>query len=82
MMCACSALLCSLLLIALLCSALQVSKDGVHKLVAIWQYDKREINGAVHTYITLYGVTLPYLTHHDALSIASPRITVCYDDDT
>lgn len=22
----------------------QVSKDGVHKIVAIWEYDKRQIN--------------------------------------
>ena len=28
----------------------KVSKDGVHKLVAIWQYDKRPINGASFVY--------------------------------
>jgi hypothetical protein len=28
----------------------KVSRDGVHKLVAIWQYDKREINGASFVY--------------------------------
>lgn len=28
----------------------KVSKDGVHKLVAIWQYDKREVNGAPFVY--------------------------------
>lgn len=28
----------------------KVSKDGVHKIVAIWQYDKREVNGASFVY--------------------------------
>jgi biotin carboxylase len=28
----------------------KVSKDGVHKLVAIWEYDKRSINGANFIY--------------------------------
>ncbi len=28
----------------------QVSKDGVHKLVAIWEYDKRSVNNANFVY--------------------------------
>lgn len=28
----------------------KVSKDGVHKLVAIWEYDKRKVNGANFVY--------------------------------
>ena len=33
----------------------QVSRDGVHKLVAIWEYDKRSVNGANFVY---YGMRL------------------------
>lgn len=28
----------------------KVSRDGVHKIVAIWQYDKRPVNGAAFVY--------------------------------
>ena len=28
----------------------QVSKDGVHKIVCIWEYDKRLVNGAAFVY--------------------------------
>ena len=28
----------------------KVSKNGVHKITAIWQYDKREVNGASFVY--------------------------------
>lgn len=28
----------------------KVSRDGVHKLLAIWEYDKREANGASFVY--------------------------------
>lgn len=27
-----------------------VSKDGVHKIAAVWQYDKRFVNGAAFVY--------------------------------
>ncbi len=32
-----------------------VSRDGVHKVVAVWEYDKRVVNGAPFVY---YGVIL------------------------
>jgi hypothetical protein len=32
-----------------------VSRDGMHKLVAIWEYDKRPVNGAAFVY---YGERL------------------------
>lgn len=32
-----------------------VSKDGEHKVVAIWEYDKRQANGSRFTY---FGVNL------------------------
>ncbi|TMW58335.1 hypothetical protein Poli38472_011923 [Pythium oligandrum] len=32
-----------------------VSRDGVHKVVAVWEYDKRSVNGAPFVY---YGVLL------------------------
>jgi predicted ATP-grasp superfamily ATP-dependent carboligase len=32
-----------------------VSRDGTHKVVAVWEYDKREMNGAPFVY---YGVLL------------------------
>ena len=28
----------------------QVSKDGIHKLCALWEYDKRQVNGAAFVY--------------------------------
>ena len=31
----------------------KVSRDGVHKLVAIWEYDKREANGASFVYFSM-----------------------------
>ena len=33
----------------------QVSKDGVHKIVCIWQYNKRPANGSAFVY---YGMKL------------------------
>jgi biotin carboxylase len=33
----------------------KVSRDGVHKVIAIWQYDKRPVNGAAFVY---YGMKL------------------------
>ena len=35
----------------------KVSRDGVHKLVAIWQYDKRKINGASFVYFGMKLMT-------------------------
>lgn len=29
---------------------MKVSRDGVHKLVGIWQYEKRAVNGANFVY--------------------------------
>jgi hypothetical protein len=40
-----------------------VTRDGIHKVVAIWQYDKRSVNGAHFVYhgMTLIDGLLTYL---------------------
>ncbi|EQC37912.1 hypothetical protein SDRG_04930 [Saprolegnia diclina VS20] len=43
-----------------------VSRDGVHKVVAVWEYDKRPVNGAPFVY---YGVLL-----RDASSDVAQRL--------
>jgi biotin carboxylase len=49
----------------------KVSKDGVHKLVAIWEYDKRKANGANFVY---FGMRLKPSTSEMA------KIMVAYAD--
>jgi len=55
-----------------------VSRDGVHKVVAIWKYDKRSVNGANFVY---FGMSLVDFFGDDADQAEIARILAAYADD-
>ena len=56
----------------------KVSRDGVHKLVAIWEYDKRSVNGANFVY---YGMRLmrPELAKCQAMVAYADKVRIRLD---
>lgn len=51
-----------------------VSRDGVHKVVAVWQYDKRVANASSFVY---YGVILKAVDNDLMTSIVDYVLNVC-----
>ncbi|ETV91713.1 hypothetical protein H310_13782 [Aphanomyces invadans] len=50
-----------------------VSRDGNHKVIAVWEYDKRPINGAAFVY---FGVWLRPVTCHKTLALVKYALQV------
>lgn len=49
-----------------------VSRNGVHKCVAIWRYDKREFNGAPFVYFGMQLLPIDVSRRHKPLERAPP----------